>query len=500
MNAGPMLSRRQLLELTAAGTAAALMAGWGLRRGGAAGPLPWQRRAQPLGSGAIEAASRIRSRNGLLQLQLVAERLAGPWPDGPRQVLAYNGLVPGPTLELWPGDTVAITLINRLDQPTNLHFHGLHISPAGQADNIFLSVAPGARQEYRFRLPVDHPSGLFYYHPHHHGTVADQVFGGLGGAIVVRGGLDDLPDLANVPTSLVILKDFSLRQPPTGWHPGPMGARMRGRVGPLLTVNGERTTKLDIPARGWLRLRLLNAANARVYRLALSDGTPLLQISSDGGALEEPLAQQQLLLAPGERADVLVGSGGNGGRQRSLLSLPYSTFGRPMLAGPPQADRHQGQARPQPLLHLRDPGGQPPQLPGRLLAHAPLGPPVRQRRFRFSHGMRPGHGMQFLINGQSFDHHRIDAAVKLNSIEEWELLNVGMMDHPFHLHVNAFQVVEHNGQPPALQGWKDTVLLQPGDQLRIRIPFNDFSGRTVFHCHNLDHEDLGMMGLVEISD
>ncbi len=500
------LNRRRLLTLAAGAGGAGLVAAWGLQRGSGGGglQLPWQRMALPLGPGRPPdrggAPGWVRAEGGLLQLDLVAEARNGPWPEGPRQVLTYNGLIPGPILELRPGDAVALTLVNRLDQPTNLHFHGLHISPEGQADNIFLSVPPGGRQTYRFRLPSDHPSGLFYYHPHRHGTVADQVFGGLGGAIVVRGGLDALPALAAMPEQVLILKDFPQRHPPSGWHPGPMGARMRGRVGPLLSVNGTLQPAVALPEAGWLRLRLLNAANARVFRLALSDGGPLLQISSDGGALEAPLPRRELLLAPGERADLLVASG-SGQQERQLLSLPYSTFGRPMLGGPPHADRHQGQASAQLLLTLRDPGGQPPPPPTQLLPLAAIEAPVRQRRFRFSHGMRPGHGMQFLINGQSFDHHRVDAAVRLGEIEEWELINTGMMDHPFHLHVHGFQVVAYNGGPPpaALRTWKDTVLLQPGDQLRIRIPFRDFSGRTVFHCHNLDHEDLGMMGLIEVS-
>jgi FtsP/CotA-like multicopper oxidase with cupredoxin domain len=106
--------------------------------------------------------------------------------------------------------------------------------------------------------------------------------------------------------------------------------------------------------------------------------------------------------------------------------------------------------------------------------------------------------MVFLINGKAFDPQRIDTRVQLNTVEDWEIANTGVMDHPFHLHTNHFQVVSRNGVPEPYRAWQDTVLVPVGETVRIRIRFADFPGKTVYHCHILDHEDLGMMGMVEM--
>ncbi|HEY9664264.1 MAG TPA: multicopper oxidase domain-containing protein, partial [Allocoleopsis sp.] len=150
----------------------------------------------------------------------------------------------------------------------------------------------------------------------------------------------------------------------------------------------------------------------------------------------------------------------------------------------------------------------PLPLPTTLIDVEELPEPNQTRRIELSMAMGMGMGMDmdmgssmaFLFNGKPFDMERIDAAVKLGTVEDWELVNVDpdRMDHPFHLHVNLFQVISRNGQPEPYRAWKDTVLVKGGETVRIRIPFRDFAGKTVYHCHILDHEDLGMMGLLEI--
>ena len=107
--------------------------------------------------------------------------------------------------------------------------------------------------------------------------------------------------------------------------------------------------------------------------------------------------------------------------------------------------------------------------------------------------------MQFLINGQSFNPRKVDTRVTLDTVEDWIIQNVGVMDHPFHLHTNAFQVIERNGIVETIPQWKDTVLIPTGESIKIRIPFQDFVGRTVYHCHILDHEEMGMMGMIEMN-
>lgn len=138
------------------------------------------------------------------------------------------------------------------------------------------------------------------------------------------------------------------------------------------------------------------------------------------------------------------------------------------------------------------------ELPTQITNISPLPEAQTVRRFELNHGMNPTVGMAFLINGQPYSGDRIDTTVKLNTVEDWELVNTGVMDHPFHIHGNAFQVISRNGIPESLLAWRDTVLVKRGETVRIRIPFRDFAGKTVYHCHVLDHEDLGMMGNLAI--
>ncbi len=432
--------------------------------------------------------SQPRRQRGRLDLDLVAAETPISIPGAPARALTYNGLLPGPLLEMEPGDTVEIRLHNRLNQPTNLHYHGLHLPPTGQADNVFLSVAPGATQTYNFRLPEQHPAGIFYYHPHHHGTVADQVFGGLGGALIVRGALDRIPEVAGAREQVLFLKDLPSEQGGDG-----MGL-MLGREGSILTVNGRVQPELTAQAGELLRLRIINGSNARFWRLAL-EGHSFHLIATDGGALEQPVPLQELLLVPGERTDVLVQVAPEGGRFR-LHNLPYRRLGRPgMGMHRPVTDQHQADV----VATVSTNGAVTPQpLPQRLLRVEELSSPVRTRRFVMNHGMVPSMGMAFLINGERYSHARIDTRVRLGETEDWELVNTGVMDHPFHLHVNPMQVISRNGRPEPYRAWRDVVLVRSGETVRVRTRFNDFAGKSVYHCHVFDHEDLGMMGNILI--
>ena len=472
-----MISRRSFLALAASGAAAA--SAGELRHAWSARP---QRRINPA------ATSVVRSKAGLLKLDLVAQEMPISIPGTSRRALTYNGLLPGPQLELEPGDLVQLELHNRLKNPTNLHFHGLHIPPNGTADNVFLRVTPGQKQSYSFTLPDNHPAGLFYYHPHHHGTVADQVFGGLGGALLVRGELDRIPEVQAAQEEVLVLKDLPAANEGSG------SGVMLGREGSILSVNGQVNPELQVAAGGLLRLRLLNASNARFWRLALEDHTMHL-IATDGGALEQPVPLQELLLVPGERADVLVQVAPEGGRFR-LSNLPYRRLGRPgMGMRRPVTDQHQTDI----VATVSTNGAVTPQpLPQRLLQVEELSSPIRTRRFVMNHGMAPSMGMAFLINGERYNHARIDTSVRLGETEDWELVNTGVMDHPFHLHVNPMQVISRNGRPEPYRAWRDVVLVRSGETVRVRTRFNDFVGKSVYHCHIFDHEDLGMMGNILI--
>ena len=133
-------------------------------------------------------------------------------------------------------------------------------------------------------------------------------------------------------------------------------------------------------------------------------------------------------------------------------------------------------------------------LPTQLIPVEPLPEPQTLRKFALNHGR----GMVFLINGQAFDHSRVDTQVTLDTVEDWEIINTGMMPHPFHVHVNKFQVISRHDQPLPYAAWKDVISVNPGEKVRIRMAFQDYAGKTVYHCHILDHEDRGMMGILEI--
>lgn len=469
-------SRRTFLALSAG------LAGWG---------SGFQTRAQ------THTPDVLLSRDGVIEVDLEARfgpvRLAGR----SAQLFSYGGRVPGPRIEVRPGDEVTLRFSNALGEPTNLHFHGLHVPPTGNADNIFLEIPTGERLTYRFKIPEDHAAGTFWYHPHLHGLVAKQVFLGLAGLFVVRGELDEIPEVAAAREQFAVLKDFELaggRVPP----PSPMEL-MRGREGSLVTVNGEVEPEWSIERGSLLRLRLLNASTARFYRLKL-DEHPLFLIATDGGALEEPFEVDEVLLAPGERAEVLVRADREPGRY-TLWSLPYNRgggmgMGGGMMGGP------RGETRPRPLAHLVYSGRRktPLPLPERTGRVPQLGEPVRRRRFVLGHSMRPGRGMVFTINGQVFNPHRLDTPVRLGTVEEWEVSNMGVLDHPFHLHTNPFQISARNGRRERLRAWKDTVLVPVRQSVRFRVAFTDFPGNAVYHCHILEHEDLGMMGIVRFEE
>lgn len=442
----------------------------------------------------------IRSRDGLLELDLTAELQEVSLAGRRAKLMAYNGEVPGPRLEVRAGDRIHIRFTNALPESTNLHYHGLHVSPTGLADNPFRVVAPGETVDYDFTLPADHPSGLFWYHPHAHGFVASQVFSGLAGPLVVRGTVDDLPEIQAAQEVIWVLQDFDLDRQGQVQHPRPI-FRMWGREGGLITVNGQAATTVDLAEGGLLRLRLLNASASRIYQLQLRDH-PWWLMATDGLALDRPMAQDDLVLSPGERADLLVMGTETPGTY-PLLSLPYDRGIGAMAAsmGHGHGGMHQASTAPEAIAHLRYQGTpvSTPTLPPTLSPVAALPEPTAVREFIFDHGIDPETQDPFLINGRAFGHHRVDTEVALNTVEDWVLVNKAGMDHPFHLHTNHFQVISRNGQPEPLRAWKDVVNLRPYETVRIRIPFRDFAGQTVYHCHILDHEDQGMMGIVKIS-
>lgn len=407
---------------------------------------------------------------------------------------AYNGTVPGPLIEANAGDRVRIAFTNRLPtQESTIHWHGMPV-PASEDGNPLDPVAPGATRVYEFTLPAD-SAASYWYHPHPHRVTHEQVFRGLAGVFIVRPAVDPLP--AGLVDTPLVVNDLRLD---AGYRIAPnIGMDfMFGREGDVLLVNGGRRPVLATAPGATHRLRLFNATNARYLRLAF-DGLTMTLVGSDGGLLAAPIAGvAEVLLAPGERAEVVVAFTAD----TVLRALPYDRGSMMIGMG--------GMVRAsEALLTVRVQGAAvaPVALPSALRTLAALPAATASQRFVLGPaGMMGGMtGMTmgaFTINGRSFDPNRIDATSRVGAVELWEVANPTGMDHPFHLHGTQFQVVERVSGgttiPAPWLAWKDTVNVARGETVRFKVR-QALPGVRMYHCHILEHEDQGMMGTLSVS-
>ena len=428
--------------------------------------------------------SRVR---GVVEVTLTAAPDSLSLTPGSRTaVLAYNGRVPGPLLEVREGDSVIIHFRNELAEETTVHWHGLHI-PFHADGSPFHPVPAGGTHDYVFRVKPG-AAGTYWYHPHPHHRTGDQVARGLYGTIIVRAADDPLPPMTE---RLLILSDNRLQAdgaldfPARKSQPGRVDAE-NGREGGLLFVNGRIAPTLEIRAGEVQRWRVINASAARIYRLSLP-GHRLLHVGSDGGLFENPVEVDEILLANGERAEFLVRGTGAPGTRATLQSLPYDRY-------IPQT-RPAEWNRPLDLLTLAytpERPVKPTAIPAKLRVVPPIDTTsATERRFIVM--------SQLLINGRSMDMARVDVSSKVGHTEIWDVENVVGMDHPFHLHGFQFQLLSRNGVPEKDRRWKDVVLVPKHETARFVVRFDSFAGKWMFHCHILDHEDQGMMGVLEVT-
>jgi FtsP/CotA-like multicopper oxidase with cupredoxin domain len=417
-----------------------------------------------------------------------------------------------PLIRASPGERVRLRFVNGLPAstatnilghpryPTNVHVHGLHVSPGADAmsclpaDDVHKVVPPGGGElVFDYDLALQRPGSLALYHPHLHGTVAEQMWSGLVGAIDVSDG--DIGALASYPTSVLQLKDVTI----SNGAPSPytmLSEYMHGKEGATVTVNGQVNPYLSARPGQVRRLRILNTSNARFYRLSLQ-GHAMYVVGTDGGLLDRPSApQSEILMSPGERVDVLVKVAASKGDYK-LLALPYARRG----------NMTSSQVT---LMTLRVAGSAVSQaLPGTIDPEARrIGDDPSLKRPRFTLGMGQGRGY---INGTSFEIladgsiHAFEHHSMVGTDEVWEVVNSSGMDHPWHQHVNDAQVLSIAGGDAAMAryaalytkvpAWKDTIIIPKWGSATFRIPVRDFGGMTMFHCHILEHEDIGMMGM-----
>jgi FtsP/CotA-like multicopper oxidase with cupredoxin domain len=422
------------------------------------------------------------------------------WPGRSTSLLTLGGTYPAPTLRARRGDVFELRLENRLAESTNIHWHGL-AAPA-EADGYPTDlVLPGGARQYRFQIAER--AGTYWYHPHPDGRTGAQVYSGMAGFFIVE---DDEERAVGLPAGEqdvpLLLQDRrrtaddSFRYAPT-----PMDL-MAGYLGDAALVNGEPDAELSVAATPY-RFRLLNGSNARIFRVALDDGREFQVIAGDGGLLERPVASTALFLGPGERVEILVDFSRDPiGRSIQLVSLPFSVGGGGMGPGMGMGGTStQGAAFSLLRLAVQRQGPVTAPLPAQLVPLQRLDPGRAEVRRRFVMEMRmPPFAGNFTINGRSFDAGRVDVRVERGVVETWEVVNASSEPHPFHVHATQFQVVSRSSGPlgPHELGMKDTVLVWPGETVRLAMRFEHHAGLYVLHCHNLEHEDAGMMLNLEV--
>jgi FtsP/CotA-like multicopper oxidase with cupredoxin domain len=420
----------------------------------------------------------VASRKGALSATLTAGE--SPVNIGNQRVSAavYNGSYLPPTLRARPGDVMRLRLVNRLGDPTNLHLHGLAVSPLGNSDNVFLHLSPAGAQDYEIRISLNQAPGLYWYHPHPHGHSDDQVRNGMSGALIVEGLLDPFPTLRGVKERLLLLKDVQIEHGRVV-HLG-IGAHA------VRTVNGLINPTIVLHPGETELWRIGNVGADLYYQLTL-DGLPLYEVARDGHRVSRLVPKRELLLEPGAREEVLVQAPGPG--TYTLRTAAFDTG--------PEGNRYPGAT----LATVRVEGAALPPLalPEQLLPVADLRRHITGRRtIVFSEA---DDGDTFFVDGRTFDPSRTDTRVQLGAVEEWTIRNESAELHDFHIHQTHFQVTEVNDVPQPFVGYQDIVNLPVHGAVKVVIPFTDpvIVGKFVYHCHLLSHEDRGMMATIVVT-
>lgn len=458
-------------------------------------------------------------------------------PGPPTQVWRYEGKVLrgdpaslqtmdntylGPIIRVHRGQKLRVHFTNELPEPTVVHWHGMHV-PAVMDGHPRNAIRPG--QTYVYEFEIKNRAGTYWYHAHPADRTGPQVYFGLAGLLLVS---DDEEEKASLPTDEfdvpLVLQDRTFDgNNQLVYLPGGMMDRMRGFLGDTILVNGRHDYELPVAATAY-RLRLLNASNSRIYKLAWNDDSPLIIIGTDGGLLERPVQRKYVTLAPAERVELWADfSHLPVGAKRKLQSLEFSL----PAAGMMQNGAATPNGAPLPVLTIRvtKRGKKMPIFPSHLSNITGLRQidSINHDAPRTFH-MTMGH-MKWAINNRAFELEGVadDEIVRLDTQETWLLANdraagggMGMMGgmggmggmsmpHPIHIHGLQFQVVERQvsadlraywetlGLGYVDEGWKDTVLVMPGEQVKLLLRFEDYTGLFLYHCHNLEHEDAGMM-------
>lgn len=427
------------------------------------------------------------------------------FPGKPANTYGYNGNILGPTIRASQGDKVRFEIKNDINEDTTVHWHGMEL-PAIMDGGPHTIIE--ASDTWQPNWTITNQAATLWYHPHTPEQTGPQVYKGLAGFFIIddknseklalpkKYGIDDIPLVIQdrkFDTDGQLVYDHE--------HAAHAGKTTGGMLGDTILVNGTHAPFIELP-RSEVRLRLLNGSNARHYNFGFSDNRTFKQIASDGGFLEQAVQRNRLILAPGERAEIVV--------DLSMTNNPITLLSYPILHASNPLER---------LFNVSITGKTDENEQFKILEIRPNGTPVVQLKNnnsiilnqiqRLNPETASQHRMFYLnasaINNQKLDHNHADTIVKKGSTEIWTIRNESPIYHPFHIHGVQFQILERVGNklPDNEQGWKDTVLINPGETIKLIIPFTQLTDSTtpfMYHCHILEHEDMGMMGQLLIVD
>ena len=449
---------------------------------------------------------------------------------GPKESLKTIPGYLGPQLNLVHGQKVRIWFYNQLPEPSIIHWHGMHV-PQKMDGHPMYEIDYGEKYVYEFE--VKNLAGTNWYHSHTHEMTARQVYSGLAGLITVT---DEQEQKLSLPSGEydipIIIQDRNFTDNNQLQYIHGMRERMTGFLGDTILINGGINSSFPVKTCAY-RIRLLNGSNSRIYKLGWDDGAPLTVIGTDGGLLEKPETYPYIMLAPAERIELWVDfSGREVGSTPELLNLEYNVAASHMHGGMRHGGRGMGHGRMGMMMnqltqeetftiikfHITKKVGDSLALPKTLvkmrsLTEKDISNP--DQPFSITTSMRH---MSPQLNGRSFEMHDAMSAerIPINTIQRIRISNenklmggMGMMmsmAHPIHLHGQQFRILSRTLKVKDISnsyttvkdgfisnGWKDTVLVMPGEEIEILKPFEDYKGLFLYHCHNLEHEDMGMM-------
>lgn len=506
-------------------------------------PAPQTKTAEPATVAPAPAASSQAPSGHEQYLELIVQYADNVIGGEKVRLRSYNGKLVGPTIRARPGDTLNIRLVNSLPEnlknipnakvaaaelaremtrnvppalstniphnfnTTNLHTHGLHVSPAGNSDNVLIAIGPGEEFYYEIKIPTDHPPGTFWYHPHVHGSTSLQVGSGMEGALIIEGDIDRVPAIAAAKEQIFVLQQIPyakkdhpvIKEEKAGTLESFNRAFLNGaweRGGWRTLINGELEPVIEAAPGEVQRWRIIDAGAEEAVQFTIEGPdkklVPMHVFAHDGITTGRLDVADRLELYPGYRADVLVKAPEAAGEylifdeateeKKSLLGIKESRkpLARLVVKGARKDMALPAAAELAPLTHYKT--IEDKEVTGEQKAH-------------FGIQLTGGGGAYpFALNGHAFDPARAARKLTLGGVDEWTVSSELIGPHIFHIHINPFEVQ----MPDGSRVWRDTLFIPGGQKYKLRTRYERYVGKFVIHCHILPHEDLGMMEVVEV--